>query len=117
MFVALLVLSCLLAAAFLVSASRKLAGGPAATGEAAHLGLRLRDYRLIGLAEAVAAAGLLIGLAWAWLGVAAAAGLVFLMAGAVIAHVRVGDAVGRWGPAAGLAALATATLLVRVASI
>ena len=116
MFVTVLVLSCLLAAAMVFSGSRKVAGGPAVTGEAAHLGVPVRGYRLIGVAEAAAAAGLLIGLAWAGLGVAAAAGLVLLMSGAVISHIRVGDAVGRWAPAAALAVLAVVTLLLRMAS-
>jgi hypothetical protein len=116
MFVVVLVLSCLLAAALLFSGSRKLAGGKAVTDEAAHLGVPVRAYRLIGVAEAAAAAGLLIGLAWAGLGVAAAAGLVLLMSGALISHIRVGDAAGRWAPAAVLAVLAVVTLLLRIGS-
>ena len=116
MFVTVLVLSCLLAAALVVSGSRKVAGGTAVTAEAAHLGVPVRGFRLIGVAEAAAAAGLLIGLAWAPLGVAAAAGLVLLMAGAVLAHLRVGDAAGRWAPAAVLTVIAVGTLLTRIAS-
>jgi hypothetical protein len=38
------------------------------------------------------------------------------MSGAVISHIRVGDAVGRWAPAATLAALAVVTLVLRIAS-
>ena len=117
MFVAVLVLSCLLAAVLLFSGSRKFVGGEAVTGEAAHLGVPMRGYRLIGVAEVAAAAGLLIGLAWAGLGVAAAAGLVLLMSGAVISHIRVGDAADRWAPAAFLAVLAVVTLLLRIASL
>ena len=36
--------------------------------------------------------------------------------GAVITHIRVGDAPGRWAPAATLAVLAVVGLLLRVAS-
>ncbi|SER36764.1 DoxX-like family protein [Lentzea xinjiangensis] len=116
MFVAVLVLGCLLAAVLLFSGARKVAGGQAVAGEAAHLGVPLRGYRLIGVVEAAAAAGLLIGLAWAALGVVAAAGVVLLMCGAVVFHLRAGDAAGRWAPAAVLAVLAVVTLLLRVAS-
>ncbi|MFC4856009.1 DoxX family protein [Actinophytocola glycyrrhizae] len=116
MFVAVLVLSCLLAAVLLFSGARKVAGGQAVTDEAAHLGIPVRGYRLVGVAEAAAAAGLLIGLAWAALGVAAAAGVVLLLSGAVLSHLRAGDAAARWAPAAVLAALAVVTLLLRIAS-
>ncbi len=48
---------------------------------AAHVGFPVSSFRIIGLVEVAAAAGLLIGLAWAPLGIAAAAGLVLLMIG------------------------------------
>jgi hypothetical protein len=45
-------------------------------------------WSTIGVLEAFAALGLLVGPAMAWLGVAAAAGVTLLMAGAVLAHLR-----------------------------
>ena len=116
MFVTLLVLSCLLAAVLVFSGSRKVAAGEAVAGEATHLRVPIRGYRLIGIVEAASAPALLIGLAWAGLGIAAAAGLVLLLSGAVISHLRVGDGPGRWAPAAVLAAVAVVTLLLRIAS-
>jgi hypothetical protein len=50
-------------------------------------------YRLIAVPEAAAAVGLLAGLAVAPLGVAAATGLVALMAGALAFRIRVHDAI------------------------
>lgn len=57
------------------------------------LGLRvdLPLYRAIGSLELLAAAGLLAGLVFLPLGIAAAAGLVLLMIGAIGYHVRAGD--------------------------
>jgi hypothetical protein len=71
-------------------------------------------YRWIAVPEAAASAGLLAGYASTPLAVAAASGLVVLMAGALAFRVRVRDSVGfLFGDAAllGLAA-ATAALLV-----
>ncbi|MEZ0364830.1 DoxX family protein [Mycobacterium sp. pUA109] len=47
--------------------------------------------RFVGLCQLAAATGLIGGLCWRPLGVAAAAGLMLLMVGAVIMHRRVGD--------------------------
>jgi hypothetical protein len=58
---------------------------------AAHFGIPWPRYRLIGVAELAAAAGILIGLWWHPLGVAAAAGMALLLAGALITHRRAGD--------------------------
>jgi uncharacterized membrane protein YphA (DoxX/SURF4 family) len=49
--------------------------------------------------EFAGAAGLLLGLAWRPLGIAAAAGLLVYFVGAVVAHVRVGDVTGIGTPA------------------
>ncbi|WP_033343173.1 DoxX family protein [Catenuloplanes japonicus] len=114
MFVVTVVLSCLVAAAFMFSGARKVAGGSDVAGEAVHLGVPVGGYRALGVVESAGAAGLLIGLAWAALGIAAAAGLVVLMLGAAFSHLRVGDRAARWTPAAGLGVLAAATLVARV---
>ncbi len=48
--------------------------------------------------ELAGAAGLLIGIAWAPLGVAAASGLVLYFVGALVAHLRAGDVRGMLTP-------------------
>jgi len=58
---------------------------------AAHFGIPWPCYRLIGVAELAAAAGILIGLWRHPLGVAAAAGMALLLLGALITHRRTAD--------------------------
>ena len=93
-------ISLLLAAACLLPAVGKLTGHPKLRQSAAHFGVPWSHYRLIG----VAAAGVLIGLWWHPLGVAAAAGMALLLLGAVITHRRAAD--GRKETAPALLALA-----------
>lgn len=71
-------------------------------------------YRLIGVPEAVACIGLLIGYASAPLGAVAAMGLVLLMAGALAFRLRVHDAVGFLLGDAALLGLAAATVALRI---
>jgi len=92
-------LSILLTAAYLVPASAKLLGHPKMQKSAAHFGIPWRHYRLIGVAELAAAAGVLIGLWWHPLGVAAAAGMVLLLIGALITHRRALDSAKEMAPA------------------
>jgi uncharacterized membrane protein YphA (DoxX/SURF4 family) len=66
-------ISLLLAAACLLPAAGKLTGQPKMRKSAAHFGIPWPRYRLIGVAELAAAAGILIGLWWHPLGLAAAA--------------------------------------------
>ena len=58
----------------------------------------------------------LIGLAWAPLGIAAAAGLVLLLIGAVVVHVRAKDPVAAMVPVLVLAVLSVVTLVLRITS-
>lgn len=108
-----IVLAVLLAAVFSFSGGRKIVSRPPLADEAAHLGLPLGGYRAIGAAEIAAAAGLLLGLAWTPLGLLAAAGLVLLMLGAVITHLRAGDQPPAWAGAGVLALLSAATLALQ----
>ncbi|MGO9083380.1 MAG: DoxX family protein [Streptosporangiaceae bacterium] len=55
-------ISLLLAAACLLPAAGKLTGQPRMRQSAAHFGIPWPRYRLIGIAELAAAAGILIGL-------------------------------------------------------
>ena len=73
-------ISLLLAAACLLPAAGKLTGQPKMRQSAAHFGIPWPRYRLIGVAELAAAAGILIGLWWHPLGLAAAAGMALLLA-------------------------------------
>src|SRR5690348_5057428 len=113
MFVVTIVLSGLLALVFLGTGARKVPGGSAIAAEAQHHRMSLRGYRIVGALELAAVAGLLIGLAWAPLGIAAAAGLVLLMAGAAISHKRAGDPFPRVAAPAALGVLAAVTLVLR----
>ncbi|MCX4596744.1 DoxX family protein [Streptomyces sp. NBC_01549] len=54
-------------------------------------GLSASLVRFIGLAEVAAAVGLVVGLFWQPLGIAAAAGFAVLLVGAVRFHARAGD--------------------------
>ena len=83
-------ISLLLAAACLLPAAGKLTGQPRMRKSAAHFGIPWPRYRLIGVAELAAAAGILTGLWWHPLGLAAAAGMALLLIGAMITHRRAG---------------------------
>jgi DoxX-like protein len=85
-----LVLSFPEAAACLLPAAGKLTGQPKMRPSAAHFGIPCPKYRLIGGAE-LAAAGVVIGLWWHPLDVAAAAGMALLLIGALITHRRAED--------------------------
>jgi uncharacterized membrane protein YphA (DoxX/SURF4 family) len=106
-------LSLLLAAACLVPGTAKLLAHPKMRRAAAHFGIPWSRYRLIGAAELAAAAGVLIGLWWHPLGVAAAAGMVLVLTGALLTHRRAGDAAKEAVPA--LAALAVTIAYLAVA--
>ncbi|GCE15956.1 DoxX family protein [Tengunoibacter tsumagoiensis] len=66
--------------------------------------------------EIAGALGLIIGIFWAPLGIAAAIGLVLYFVGAVVAHLRVGDYKGLTNPLVPLA-LSIATLVTRFLSL
>lgn len=91
--------SLLLIAACLLPGAAKLTGHPKMRDSAARFGIRWQRYRLIGAAELAAAAGILIGLWWHPLGLAAAAGMGVLLTGAVITHRRADDSGKEIAPA------------------
>ena len=92
-------ISLLLAAACLLPAVGKLTGNPKMRQSAAHFGIPWSRYRLIGVAELAAAAGVVIGLWWHPLGVAAAAGMALLLVGALAAHRKAADRAKEMTPA------------------
>ena len=73
-------------------------------------------YRLIGVTELAAAAGILIGLWWHPLGLAAAAGMTLLLIGALITHRRAGDSGQEAAPALAALALTIAYLAIALSS-
>jgi hypothetical protein len=91
MFIATAVLSGLLAFVFGAGAVGKLTAMRSEVDKSSKLKIPWPRYRLIAIPEAAAAAGLLAGLGGAPLGVAAAVGLVALMAGALAFRIRVHD--------------------------
>ena len=109
-------ISLLLAAACLLPAAGKLTGNPKMRKSAAHFGIPWPRYRLIGVAELAAAAGVLIGLWWHPLGVAAAAGIALLLLGALIAHGRATDSGKEMAPALFALAITIAYLAIALTS-
>jgi len=109
-------ISLLLAAACLVPASAKLLGHPKMQKSAAHFGIPWRRYRLIGVAELAAAAGVLAGLWWHPLGVAAAAGMTLLLTGALLTHRRALESAKEMTPALLTLAITIAYLAAAVTS-
>jgi uncharacterized membrane protein YphA (DoxX/SURF4 family) len=107
--------SLLLAALCLLPAAGKLRGHPKMRQSAEHFGIGWPSYRLIGVAELAAAAGILIGLWWHPLGVVAAAGMGLLLLGALITHQRAGDSAKEMAPA--LVALAITIAYLAIALI
>ncbi|MDP9332313.1 MAG: DoxX family protein [Actinomycetota bacterium] len=117
MFIACIVIASVLALLLLASAASKLRRDPRVVRTIHEtVGVPLRFLPHLAALEIAAAAGLLIGLAWAPLGVAAAAGAVLYMIGAAIGHVRVHDSKGIAGPTLPLA-LAIAALVTRLLSM
>jgi hypothetical protein len=85
-------LSLLVAAACTLPGAVKLLAHPKMRKAAARFRIPWPGYRLIGVAELAAAAGIMTGLWWHPLGMAAAAGMVLLLTGALLTHQRAGDA-------------------------
>ena len=65
---------------------------------AEHVGFSVSAYRRIGLLEVLAVVGLLVGAFVPVIGALAAAGLLMLLGGAIVAHLRNGDGLREIGP-------------------
>jgi hypothetical protein len=83
---------------------------------AAHFGMPWSRYQLIGVTELAAAGGVLAGLWWHSLGVAAAAGMALLLLGAVSTHRRAADGGKDMAPALLALAITIAYLAVALTS-
>ncbi|PSR70216.1 invasion protein [Nocardia sp. MDA0666] len=92
-------LTVLLAAQFTVFGILKLAAAKQMRDRAAHVGMTVTTYRMIGALEVAGAAGLVIGTVWWPAGLAAGIGLVLLMVGAIATHLRVHDKLSAAAPA------------------
>ncbi|MFG3715733.1 DoxX family protein [Micromonospora sp. NPDC047730] len=91
MHIPVIALTVILAAVFLSTAVPKLAGQAEMRRRMDHLGVSPGLTRVLGVLELAAVAGLLLGLLWAPLGIAAAVGLALQMVGAVVYHARAKD--------------------------
>jgi uncharacterized membrane protein YphA (DoxX/SURF4 family) len=112
--IATIVLSVILAGVFVASALFKVVRNPTGADTAYDLGYPIRLYRLIGWLEIAGALGLLVGLFYAPVGVAAAVGLTVLMIIVVISHLRVRNAVTRLATPLVLGALTAVMVFLHV---
>jgi hypothetical protein len=111
--IAEVVVTALLAALFTFSSLIKLVGVRQSLEVRDHLGVKPVQWRMIGLLELAGVAGVLTGLAWAPIGVAAAVGLALLMLGAIGFHVRASDSVADTAPSVIGLGLAVATAILQ----
>jgi len=77
------------------------------------VGVPLKYFPLLAACEFAGALGVVLGIWWPLLGVAAGIGLVTYFVGASVSHLRVGDVKGI-GPAAFMLAVAAAALALRL---
>jgi hypothetical protein len=118
MFIAAVVVSVVLAFALTGSAYLKLVKDPKIIKSIVEtVGVPEDRLWMLAVLELAGAGGLLIGLAWAPLGIAAAIGVILYFIGALIGHVRVRDTgAGSITPPAVLLLIAVAALLLRVST-
>jgi DoxX-like family len=81
---------------------------------ASHFDIPWSSYRLIGVAELAAVAGVLAGLYWLPIGVAAATGTAILLVGALTVHRQAGDGLQEAAPAVLALAVSLAYLAVAI---
>lgn len=105
-------MSIVLAGLAVVSGAGKLARHQLQVEVMQRVGVPLDRMWLLATAELAGAAGLIVGLWWWPIGVAAAAGLTLYFIGAVLAHLRVRD--HSIGTALAMLVLSAATLALRV---
>lgn len=96
------------------SAMGKLTGNAQVISNLTALGLSAGNIKALAVLELAGAAGLLIGIWLPVLGLAASAAFIAYFAGAVIMHVRHGDAVKELAPAAILGVIAIISTLVQL---
>lgn len=114
--VAAVAIPALMALVFAWAGTGMTRGDASARATAARLDIPITRYRVIGMLQLAGAVGLMAGLAWAPLGVAASVGLVVLMLGAATTHVRAHDPVAALAPAMVCLAGAAACLVLAAAN-
>ena len=97
--IAKIVVTALLAAMLGFAGSIKVIGVAQSLTIRDHLGVKPVQWRMIGALELAAVAGVLIGLSWPPIGVAAAIGSALLLLGAIGFHVRSSDSAADTAPA------------------
>jgi hypothetical protein len=107
------ILAALLVLAFAALGTAKLAAVPAMRAKAEHVGFSVTAYRRIGFMEVLGVVGLLVGAFVPVIGALAAVGLLLLLAGAAVTHLRNGDGIRDIAPAI-ILGLVTASYLVLV---
>ena len=111
---AYLVITILLAALVLFSGIGKIRRDPRIVRVIHEIvGVPLKYFPLLIACEFAGALGLVVGIWWPLVGVAAGIGLVLYFVGATVSHLRVGDVKGI-GPAAFILVVAAAALALRV---
>ncbi len=106
------ILAGLLVVAFAAAGSAKLAAVPAMRAKADHVGFSVAAYRRIGLLEVLGVLGLIVGAFVPVIGALAAAGLLMLLGGACVAHLRNGDGLRELTPALVLGLVTVSYLLL-----
>lgn len=115
MFIATAVVTGLFAAVLLFSALGKLRKDAGQLATMKTIGFPEDKLWLLATAEIAAAVGLVVGLFWWPLGVAAAIGIILYFLGAVGAHLRAKDM--NFAPAAVLLLIGVAALVLRLATV
>lgn len=116
MLIAYVVVAALLAIGVLASATAQITGNKTVLQNMVHLGIPKSILPFLATCLVAGGIGLLIGFWYPPLGIAAAIGLVAYFVGAVIAHLRKGDAKGLPAPILFLV-LAAAVLYLHVQSV
>jgi len=116
MFLAYVIVAALISAVLLASAGAKFTRPKRLVDQMSTVGLPFTMLPFLGVAQIAGAGGLIAGLWWGALGIAAAVGLTLYFIGAVATHLRVGDFKGA-PPAAVLAIVALVLLGLRAATL
>jgi hypothetical protein len=116
MFVATITVSALLAALLAFTAVRKLSHREDVVASYTRVGVPEQKLNYLATILLAAAAGLIIGLAWAPIGVAAGAGLIVYFIVAITAHIRAHDEKHLPTPLM-MEAIAIAALILRLATL
>ncbi len=115
--IATTVLAGVLVVAFAAAGAAKLAAVPAMRARAAHVGMSVAAYRRIGVLEILGVLGLLVGALVPVIGALAAAGLLLLLGGAVVVHLRSGDGPRELLPAVVLGLTTLAFLILMLGAL